>query len=204
MTQNDALKDLDYIKSVALSGENAPLNGGRYGLFWGSLLCITFLAHWFVGSGAAGIDPNFVGAVWMAYGVYAVIGSVVLGLSMKGKTNNAAAQKVERHIWSSFAFALLALFIGVLLNILIGQGSPSMFDLVVPFAFAGYGMAYLTTAAFGNHARLRLPGYGSIIAAAVAMALYGRIELYLFAAVAIILVIVLPAIGTLKLERQHA
>jgi len=204
MTQNEALKDLDYIKSVAQSGENAPLAGGRYGLFWGSLLFLTFLAHWFVGSGNAGIDPSFVGAVWMAYGVCAVIGSAVLGMSMKDKTNNAAAQKVERHIWSAFAFALLALFIGVLLNIFIGQGSASMFDLVLPFAFAGYGMAYLTTAAFGNHGRLRLPGYGSIIAAAIAMALYGRIELYLFAAVAIVLVIVLPALKSLKLEREHA
>lgn len=157
MTQNDALKDLDYIKSVALSGENAPLHGGRYGLFWGSLLCITFLAHWFVGSGTAGIDPNFVGAVWMAYGVCAVIGSIVLGLSMKDKNSNAAAQKVERHVWSSFAFALLALFIGIVGQIALGQASAAMFDLVLPFAFAGYGMAYLTTAAFGNHARLRLP-----------------------------------------------
>lgn len=194
--------DLAFAANLAREGASAPLIGGRYGLFWGSLLFVTFLAHWFIASGLAGVDMQYVGAVWLGYGVVAVIGSIVLAKTEKSDKARTAAQKVEGAVWGYFGLALLALFIGIGIRIIMGKSDPTLFDLVLPFAFAGYGMAHLTTARISGASHLRWAGYIAILGAVGAMVLYGDPSLYLLGALIIVLAVIAPSIVSLRLQGQ--
>ena len=197
-------EDLAHAARLAREGASAPLMGGRYGLFWGALLLVTFTAHWFIASGASGLETQYVGAVWMGYGVIAAIGSVILARSMPKTAPASNINKVESAVWGYFGLAFAAIFLGIVLRIVLGLSDFSLFDIVVPFAFAGYSTAHLTTAKISGAAQLRWGGYVAALGACGAMILYGKPEMYLFAALIILLAIIIPAWISLKHERAHA
>lgn len=204
MTKSEILDDIAYVKSMAEEGRSAPLLGGRIGLMWGVLLAITFLAHWAIVSGNAGVDPSNLGYVWLTYAIVGGIGTTLLGRSINEKPGiSSVGNRVENAIWLSFALMMATCFVGILANMIWNDGTPLLFDTMVCIGFAGQIIAYLTIAAMSSQKALRIPGLLAVPATVVSFALLGKPELYLAAAIGIVLTVVLPSLGQIKREPKE-
>lgn len=199
-----ALRDLDYIKSIAEEGRKAPLTGGPWAIMWGILLILVLLAHWAILTGKFGIDIKWLGANWAVYGIVGGIGSFILSRKYPRQPGETIGEKVEGAVWGYFLLAGIALFAGFMVAIIVNKAPYTIFDWTLPTAFFGYGIAYMTTATLSGHTRLRIPGILSILAIIGAVPLVGTAELYLYSAAVVLVVVLLPALTNLRGETPHA
>lgn len=190
--------DLAHLRDIAESGQRAPLLGGRFFLWWGALATIALLAHWFVFTGRAGIDPNMVGFVWLAYGVIGGIGSAVLGRGLANKPGQGAVNnRGERAVWMAVTFAIFAYAIGVVVaNAVNGFNVDRviLFDTIPLVAFAGYGISFYVTSALGGPRWLGHLAPVAWIASGVGLYWVGTPTLYLFSAAVVVVLAVLPGV----------
>ena len=95
-------EDLAYLTAIARSGEDAPLLGGRFLVWWAGLTSLVILAHW---SAMMGYGPLGAGAVWPLWIGYIVIGSAgqaALVWSIRHKPGQGApANRTEAAVWMS-------------------------------------------------------------------------------------------------------
>ena len=76
MDKNQMLSDLGYLKTLAESGQKSPLLGGRIGLMWTVLLVPTLIANGLVQTGIIQMQPQYIGLLWMCFGVLGGEGSL--------------------------------------------------------------------------------------------------------------------------------
>ena len=82
---NDTGGDLAYIRQVSEAARGAPLLGGRFLVFWGSLVAAAWAGQWAVLSGAAGLEAGVLGPMWLAFGVIGGLGQFALVCSAARK-----------------------------------------------------------------------------------------------------------------------
>lgn len=201
MTKADILNDLDYVKTLAEEGRNAPLLGGRIGLMWGLLLAITFTGHWFIASGAAGLHQKWLMFLWIGFGVIGGLGSAVLGRSIAGKAGlTTTGNRAERIIWSSFGLAMLICFAGIFVNVILNKGTVLSFDLMLVLGWAGQGLAYLSVARLSGDTQLKIPAIMAFCTAFAVLIFYGGTTIYLISAVSALITVVLPGLAQMRRE----
>lgn len=201
MTTQGAHEDLAYLKSLAESGANAPLIGGRYLLLWGGLSVLATIAHGLVLEGTLPLATRNVGVIWMVYGLVGGVTSAFLGRGLAGKPGaRSAANRVSRAAWMTVGIGIFAYVLSLVLWTAVFNTPVVLFDSILTIAFFGYGFAFSVTAALSGLRWLYGPALLSGLAAIITPVLYGTSELYFLSAAAIALSAVLPGLKMIAHE----
>lgn len=195
MTKNEILDDLDYIKTLAIEGKNAPMLGGWIGLMWGVLLFVTLFIHWTAIKGFGALPLNMIGLAWMGMVIIGSVGSAVLGRQVSKKPGAASVNNRAAHaLWTGIAILLIIYSISALASALKGNVGFIIMDTIIPIAFGLYALAnFVLYKMSGDKWQLIL----AIIATAfvpIGLFLIGKPELYLAAMVGIVCTHIIPDI----------
>jgi hypothetical protein len=94
-------------------------------------------------------------ALWMGYGVLALIGMVALRLRSRGKPGQTAiGTRAERALWTGAAIAVMAVVIGSISR-MFSTGDTSAPNAILGAAFALYSAALFGTASLSEQTWLR-------------------------------------------------
>lgn len=201
MTKSEILDDLDYVKTLAEEGKNAPLLGGRIGLWWGGLLCIALFAHWASLKGISPLPIEMIGAIWMGFGIIGGIGSSILGRSLAGKPGASSMNnRVAEAMWTGNAVLLFVYSISALLSAVSGKVGYSIMDTIMPVAFGLYALTAYVLAKISNDKRQIIPGIIALSFVPIGLLLQGTANLYLAAIFGVILTSVIPSIAEMRRE----
>lgn len=204
MTKDQILNDLHYATEIARGGESAPLLGGPIGLMWGLLLCFVFAMQWAIMSGVIGLPQMSIMYLWLGFAVIGGVGSAILGRKIDSKDGaHSAANRVESYVWIMFAAMMGSLFVGIVLNQLLGNGDTRLFDLMVIIGFAGQGLAYGVVAKMSGLKWVHMASFAGFTASAICFSAYGQVSIYLIAAIASVFTIVIPSLISMKAEVSH-
>lgn len=202
MAPKQALDDLNYVTNLAKAGQEAPLVGGPIGLMWGLLLTVTLASHWGFVSGKLPFENWYLLFLWISFSLMGVVGSAILSRTLAQKAGvSSVANQVEQSVWIMFSIMLGCFWLGIIISMLIGVGTPAMFDFVVIAGFGGQGLAYGVTARMSHHKWLTYPSGAAFIASVVCLSFFGQPDLYLVAAVTTVFTVVMPSLKTIKGER---
>jgi len=195
--------DLEYLRSIAESGRRAPLLGGRFFVWWGTLAGVTLLLHWSILTGVLAVPTSMLGALWLGYGMVGIIGSHVLARGLRGKPGKGAVGNMaERAVWGATTAAMFAYAIGVAVAVGLGQGSAILFDTIPVVGFCGYGISFSVTAAMGGPGWMKAMAWMSWLAAAGGLYLVGTPGFYLYAAAVVLLLALAPGLIILRNEPE--
>ncbi|WBQ10226.1 hypothetical protein L2D01_00305 [Hyphomonadaceae bacterium ML37] len=194
-------EDLAYLTAIARSGEDAPLLGGRFLVWWAGLTSLVILAHW---SAMMGYGPLGAGAVWPLWIGYIVIGSAgqaALVWSIRHKPGQGApANRTEAAVWMSAGLGIGAIFLGVVAGVQGGLLAPVFFNVILPVALAAYGTAWMTVAQVSRRVGLYAPALLAFAGAGAGMAFAATHWVYPVAALALLASSLLPGVAMLRSE----
>jgi len=204
MSRDELLSDLNYVKTMAEEGAQTPLLGGRIGLMWGVLLSFTFFMQWAILTQTFVLPYKSLVFLWLGFAILGGLGSMIFGRQIDTKPGaRSVANRVESYVWVMFAFMMASLFIGILLNQILSDGTPQLFDLMVVFGFAGQGLAYGIVAKMSGLKWIYLASLAGFIAATLCFAVYGQLSIYLIGAIAVIFTVIIPSLISLKNEPKN-
>jgi hypothetical protein len=195
-------EDLDYLRDLAEAGQRSPLLGGRFMVWWGALAMMSYGAHASVASQLVSAPAYSLALIWLAFGILGPLGSAILGRAMdEGKPGaSSAGNRVQRAVWIASGLAFIAFFAGVVIVSITGKAPSAGFEWSVPFVFAIYGIAQITSGSIAGHFILRLAGGVSFAVVLGAVLLVGTVWLYWLAAAGAGLVILVPGLALLRAE----
>lgn len=200
MTREEMLSDLAYARTLAEEGRNAPLVGGSFSVLFGVLLAICYAVQWAVLSGVWPVDGNVIGYVWIGFGVCALIGCALLSARVRGMPGAAAIpNRVDRTVWKGVAIAILAVVAGTIARA-ITQNDYTAPNAIVAAGFGLYGVALYATATVGGHAWLRAFAFTSWLVSCLMWYFLGEPWLYLLAATASAIVLIVPGLVMMRRE----
>ncbi len=198
--------DVEYVKSIAESGRSAPLLSGRFSIIWGGLAVVALIVHWAVLAGVLDWPEPALGGLWAAYGITGTILSFIAASLMRQKPGGASAGNVaSRTAWTTATIVIFLYAIAMTIRVVyqgINGGDPDTqyYDTILPLAFAGYSQSFAITARLSGIAWIKQLAYVSLAAVFISTLLIGRPELYLFAALVVLLVAVIPGVIMLRAE----
>jgi hypothetical protein len=193
--------DIDYLRRVAESGEQAPLIGGRFLILWGGLGVIACLVHWGILTGTLPIAASLLGAVWLAYGMLGLVGNAIIVRTMTRKPGiGSVGNRVNRIAWQYVGIGIGVYFAGVMFSVTALDANPVLFDSILTVALFGYSIAFAVTAALSAEKWLYGAAWMSIAGAGLSPAFYGTAELYLLAAAIILFAAVVPGLRLVRRE----
>jgi len=201
MTKSEILDDLDYVKTLAEEGKNAPLLGGRFGLWWGIMFCTALFAHWASLKGIGPLPIEMIGFVWVAFGIIGSIGSAVLGRSLAGKPGIASVNnRVAEALWTGNAILLFIYSASAFLSAALGKVGFTVMDTIIPIAFGLYALTAYVLARISRDKSQIIPGIIALAFVPISLLLQGTPKLYLAAILGTILTSVIPSIAEMRRE----
>ena len=204
MLNQNVIDDLKYARDLAQEGVNTPLVGGRIGLMWGILLAIVFFAQWAVLSKVLTIPVSNLIYFWIAFAVIGGAGTALLGrkaAEMEGA--HSVGNKVDGTVWGMFSLMMGTLFLGVLLNVALNSGSPTLFSVMLPVGFAGQALAYGLVARISKIRWMNLAMLANCLCSIICFVFYGSVTVYLIGSIGVILTVVIPSLIIIKQEPNH-
>lgn len=200
-----AEQDIAWLKSLAESGAQAPLVGGRYLLLWGGLSVLATFAHGLVVAGLLPVPVASVGFIWLVYGIVGGVASRFIGNGLADKPGAAsAANRVSRAAWTTVAFGIFGYVLAIVLWTSAFGAPVLLFDSILTIAFFGYAFAFSVTAALSGLKWLYGPALLSGLAAMATPVLYGSAALYFAASVTVLVAAVVPGILLMMREPGKA
>ncbi len=179
-------EDLAYLSALARSGEDAPLSGGRFLVWWAGLASLVILAHWAIITGLVPFGADALWVLWIGFMVIGSIGSVFLGITIRNKPGlGSAANRTEASVWLSVGVSMFAIFAGIVTGVLSGLLDQIFFNVMLPVTLAGYGAAWMTVAQVSRRPGLNTPAILSFMGAAAGMAFAGTAWVYPISALAL-------------------
>lgn len=209
----DIAADLAYVRDVAEQGRSAPLLSGPYFLIWGGLAVVALLVHWAALQGMiAALTQDRIGFIWMVYGITGTVFSALAGRATGRKPGaRSIANRVSANVWMANSAMIFTYAIAMTASVAVAgaAGTPLdhttlalRFDTILPLSFGGYAVAFYVTGQMGDVRWMSWASRASLLATAMCVFLLGQPALYLFAAVFVTLVVVIP--GALLLRQEPA
>ena len=194
--------DLAYVREVAESGASAPLLGGRFLVWWGGLVTLAYLGHYAILKGVGGLTHNALGLLWTGFIVIALIGHFsMMFLFRDGKPGaSSAGNKASANVWMASGFVLFSFFAGTTIKSIIDGQASIGFNWSIPLVLGVYGISQLVSGLMANSRGLKLAGWGGIAFVGITVIMMGTAELYLAAAAAAALIVLIPGILMLRDE----
>ncbi len=197
----ETVKDIEYMKSLAQVGQQAPLLGGRFSVMWGLLVAFALIVQWLVLTGQAPFGPEALIFVWSGIGILGWLGSVILARSLKGKPGRGSiGNRAESAVWSAGGIAIFTYVLAVLAAVYIGKADYRMFNTIMIVAFSIYGISYCTTGGLSGKRGQYIIGAICFIAAIIYGALINQPIAYLFAAGVVVFVTIIPGAMQMRAE----
>ena len=203
MTKTETLMaDLEEASRIAKTGEDMPLVGGPIGLMWGVLITLVLAVHYMIINQIIAVPLQNLSFLWIAFAVIGGVGSATLGRKADKKPGAySTANRVEQYVWIMFSAAMASMAVGVILNLVLGNGSYQSWAFMLVAGFAGQGLAYGVVAKLTGHGWLHFAAFASFTMAALTMSFYGQNIIYLIAAIGSIFTIIIPSLLSMKAAR---
>ena len=193
MTSTNAIDDLNYLKSLAEEGASAPNIGGRFYIVFGILGSIALLSHWAIASGISGLSNSAIPFVWIAYALVTPIAIFLLCGTIASKPGQeSVGNRFTRSFWIVAGPSMFAIWIALSYAAIVRNIPAIVFDMLPILAFFLYGVVYMVEARLEKTSWKRFAGLGGIASAAIMAAFIGTAEAYLGAAIATLLIGVIP------------
>lgn len=200
MTREEMLSDLAYARTLAEEGRQAPLIGGSYLVLFGVLLTVCYGAQWAAMAGLLAVPSNFIGLMWIGFGVAAFIGTFALSRRVRALPGGTSiSNRVDRAVWQGAVIAIMAVVAGSILRMTV-SGDYTAPNAIVASGFGLYGVALYASASLSGQAWLRTFAF---IAFGVSAAIWFYLNqpwTYLFAAIGAVAVLIVP--GFLMMQRE--
>ena len=205
MSSHSLSEDLTYIRDLAEAGQNAPLLGGRFLVWWGTLATLAYLGHYAIVSGAVALGASALSIMWAAFVLLGLGGYVLMCRAFPiGKPGTGSmSNKVAATVWMGAGIFLSAFFIGVLARSLADGAASIGFQWSVPVVCGAYGISQLTSGLIANNATLKIAGWTAIAAAAPAVFFLMTHEVWLLAAAMAGLTVLLPGVLLMRNEPRE-
>jgi len=198
---NTALDDLNYIKTLAQEGANTPLLGGRIGLMWSFLLIPALMAHGLILLGYLTLPPQYIGVLWLTFGILGGILTFILNKSLSHKTGAfSAINRVEKATWTASMILIFGFAVSIAYSVLVSGKPYWLFDTIMAAAFGTYVINYYVLAQITGQKRLYMPSLVAFILMVTVITQLGNPIIYILAAIGVFFTAVLPALASLKDE----
>lgn len=201
MRGSELSEDLAFARRLAEEGAGAPSLSGRFAVWWGSLVFLALVFEWAVESGRLDVHPAVIGLVWLGVCVIGNAGAFVLARGMGDKPGQGSAlNRALNGIWPIAGFGLF-LYAAAITVAVIGRGQPTeLFATIMPVAFLVYAAVEAASAALTRRPSLRGMAGLSLVFAAATAAMIGLPEMYLVAALGVVLTQIVPGVMALRAE----
>lgn len=186
-------EDLAHIRALAEEGRNAPLIRGRYLALFGVLLAIAYAVHWMLVARSMGAaHALWLIGNWVAFGLCAGAGSLMIGRRVRAMPGHASiVNRVDATVWRGAVLCMVAVVVGAVAHDAINQDG-TMENAIAAVGFAVYGVALGSTAAIAQQAWLSWFSRLSFATSALLWAFLGEPWTFLVAALASVLVLLVP------------
>jgi hypothetical protein len=197
-------EEIAYVRKLAETGVRAPLLGGRYMRWWGTLLTLAYTLHHLALNGVLGDGGSIFPVIWIGFSLFGGAGHALLARTMPAKAGSGSAgNRATRSVWFAGAGAIVSMAIGSAVAASRGAG-PATFDWIVPVAFAVYACALIVTGALAGSKISVTAGLVSIVMAGLFTATILEPARYLVAAAGVALTVALPGLLLLRAEPGEA
>jgi hypothetical protein len=199
--KNQALSNLEYLKTLAESGERSPLLGGRIGLMWAGLLVPTLIAHGLVMTNIIDMPRQNIGFLWLCFGIVGGVLSMILSRGLGRKSGaGTAANQVAGTIWPFSSILIFGFAISIAVGHVFGQLPQIAFSFILPFAFATSAMSQAVLARMTGETYLGMASWLGFVFVCLTAIFANRGEVYFLAALGVLLTGVLPSLVELRKE----
>lgn len=200
MTKDALMADLEHASRIARDGEDTPLLGGPIGLMWGILMTVVFSVQYMILEQILPVAQSNLTFLWIGFAAIGGFGSFILGRKQDEKPgSNSVANRLEGYVWVMFAGMMFTLATGVILNLLFGNGTYQLWDIMIVIGFAGQGLAYGVVAKMTKLGWLHITALLSFTLSAICFAAFGQTTIYIIAAIGTIFTVILPSLRTMKM-----
>lgn len=201
MSPRELAEDLDFVRTLAEEGRHAPLLGGSFLMFWGTLNALAWGAQWALLSGYVTADPSWhFMAVWSVYGVVAGVGSSVLTSRVRALPGmSSLSNRIERAAWAGAGIGTGAVVIGAIGHMIVSRDFTSP-DVIMPAAYALYGAALLVTSIVTQEKWLGVFATLAFVVSVVLGVFMSEPWFYLAGAIASLVVLLTPGVMMLRKE----
>lgn len=200
MNPADTKDDLDYLRDIAEAGYEAPLLGGRFLAWWGALITLAYLGHYWLLRDPFGMGGAAIGIMWLVTMVVGLAGYFTLIAAMPEKPGRgSAANRAEPVLWMTAGFAIFALFGGIFLKLFSG-GETLHPDASLPMVFGVYAIGLATTGSLARNKILTMASYFALGAVLLTAYLYREPELYLAGAASVMVTTFVPGLLLMRSE----
>lgn len=204
MNQTTLHDDLAYVRDLAEAGQSAPLLGGRFLTFWGTLTSAAYFLHYSISAGLFGWPDVAYAWVWGTFIVAGLIGQTVLGYSIRNKPGcNSVGNRAEATVWMAGGFALFAYFGTLIVKSLVTGAPAAGFEASLPIVFAVYGTGLITSGIMANTKTLTFAGYGALAMIALAIWFEGTDFTWGVASLGAFLTVLVPGLIMLRQEPKN-
>ncbi len=201
MKKSEILDDINYVKTLAEEGKNAPMLGGRIGLWWGILLCIALFSHWASLRGISPLAVEMLGLIWLIFGVVGGIGALILGRSLTYKPGASSVNnRVTEALWTANTILLFVYSLSSLFSAALGKTDYSIMDTIIPVAFGLYALTAYVLSRISRDKHYLIIGGIALAFVPISLLLLGNPNLYLAAMLGVALTSVIPSIIELRNE----
>lgn len=203
MSPRELAEDLDFVRTLAEEGRHAPLLGGSFLMFWGTLNALAWGAQWALLSGLVVPNPSWhFMVVWSAYGVIAGVGSSLLSSRVRALPGmSSLSNRIERAAWAGAGIGTGAVVIGAIGHGILARDMTAP-DVIMPAAYALYGAALLVTSIVTQEKWLGVFAALSFIVSVALGVFMSAPWFYLAGAVASLVVLLAPGVMMLRKEPQ--
>jgi hypothetical protein len=188
--------DLTYLRDLAEGGQNAPLLGGRFYVWWGGLAALAYVGHFAIAEGLVAGGEAMLGRMWLGFVVVGMAGFLALMATFKKARPGAASagNRVSNTIWMPAGIAMFVFFAGVIARSYIDGEPNAGFFWSVPMWLTIYGIAQVTTGAMAKSSALMFGGWVSIVCVGLAVFFSNSDLIWLVGAVAAFFGVWVPGI----------
>lgn len=203
MSPRELAEDLDFVRTLAEEGRHAPLLGGSFLMFWGTLNGLAYGLHWALVSDLIVADPDWhFAALWTSYGVIAAFGSSLLAArSRRLPGASSLGNRVESAAWRGAGLGIMAVVVGAIGHMIFARDTLAV-DVAPPAVFALYGAALMITAIVSREQWLGRFAVLSYLIAIVLGVFLSASWFYLLASVGSVVVLLAPGFVLLRKEPQ--
>jgi hypothetical protein len=202
MSPQTLAEDLAYVRDLAEAGQRAPLLGGRFLVWWGSVTTLAYLGHYVIATGVMGFPPSALAILWSVYVVVGLGGSFTLHATLgSGKPGAASTgNRVSALVWKSAGIFLGAYFFGAFLKVALGGDDFYPFIWSIPLVVGVYGLAQYVGGMISGSRVLTLAGQAALVATVPAVLLVGSNLSWLLGAGVAAFCVLLPGIFLMRNE----
>ncbi len=202
-TSHPLKDDIAYLRDLAEGGQNAPLLGGRFYVWWGGLAALAYIGHFVIAERlVAGLQPAHLSWLWGGFMVVGLAGfALLLATFPKSKPGQSSTgNRVSQTIWMAGGLAMFAFFAGVIVRSFLDGGASMGFVWSVPLVLTVYGIGQITTGHMARSSALEFAGWAALVAVGLAAVFSQSNAIWLVGAAAAFLAVFVP--GVLLMMRE--